>query len=70
LVSKESEILCVSEENGGLEVLGTIEGQENVVNQEEIDRGMSENSSNLVGEVVSETVVVIIADEAIGKYTM
>jgi hypothetical protein len=70
LVSKESEILCVSEENGGLEVLGTIEGQENVVNQEEIDRGMSENLSNLVGEVVSETVVVIIADEAIGKYTM
>jgi hypothetical protein len=63
--SKERDTVCVSEENGGSEVLGTIEGQENAVNQEEIDRGMSENSSNLVGEVVSETLVVIIADEAL-----
>lgn len=72
--SEGTDTVCVSEENGGLEVLGSEfgssrvlkEGQENVVNQEEIDhRGMSENSSSLVGGVVSETVVAINADEAL-----
>ena len=65
--SEERDTVCVSEGNGGSEVLGRvlIKGQENVVNQEEIDRGMNENSSNLIGEVVCETQVVIHADEVL-----
>jgi len=65
--SEERDTVCVGEGNGGSEVSGRvlIKGQENVVNQEEIDRGMNENSSNLVGEVVCETLVVIHADEVL-----
>lgn len=82
--SEERDTVCGSDENKGLEVLGSEfglsevqkKGPEQVVNLEVVDRGSGsevlgrvdrvtcENSSNSVGGVVSETVVVINLDEA------